>query len=71
MTTYYLFELTAMEPIALTLLVLGAVWTWDVLFSSPPKPSPPKTPEQELGEAVGKYLARGVKVDEIKIKMDD
>lgn len=61
-----------MEPIVLALVGLGALWTWDVLFSAPPKPpSPPKTPEQELGEVLGKYLSRGVRVDEIKIKMDD
>ncbi len=58
-----------MDPIAFALLVLGVLWTWDTLFSKPPKP--PKTPEQELGEALSKYLSRGVKVDEIKIKMDD
>lgn len=60
-----------MEPI---LVVLGAfvlAWTQEVLFPKPKPPEPPKTPEQELGEAIGKYLKKGVKVDQITIKMDD
>ncbi|WP_088888934.1 hypothetical protein [Leptolyngbya ohadii] len=60
-----------MEPILFVLGGLVLAWTQEVLFPKPKPPEPPKTPEQQLGEAIGKYLAKGVRVDEIKIKMDD
>lgn len=33
-----------------------------VLSCIPQKKPPPKTAEQELGEAIGKYLTKGIKI---------
>lgn len=60
-----------MEPILFVFLAVVAIWTQDVLFAKPKPTEPAKTPEQQLGEALGQYLAKGVTIEQIKIKMDD
>lgn len=44
---------------SLTMGLILLLWTQEVFF---PKKKKPKSPEQELGDALAKYLEKGVKV---------
>lgn len=47
-----------MELTIIAFLIAAALWTSQT-FSQPKKKEEKKTPEQELTEAIGKYLAKG------------
>ncbi len=51
---------------------LGIVIAWtDSVFQLSKPPKPPKTPEQEFGEAVGKYISKkGAKIKVLEIESD-
>lgn len=48
-----------MEIAILIVLAFVALWTRETLFPEPPKP---KTPEEQLGEAIANYLKAGIKI---------
>lgn len=56
----------------LTIGALGLIAAWtDSVFQKPKPKDPPKTPEQEFGEAVGKYISKkGAKIKILEIEAD-
>ncbi|MGJ3244509.1 MAG: hypothetical protein ACFE0I_00320 [Elainellaceae cyanobacterium] len=50
-----------MEILLIPLAVLVVIWTNDILNASKTKKE--KSVEEQLGEALGKYLGKGVKIN--------